>query len=57
VTANTDETAPYVWLLSRFRRGDNNQLRALAEALGLPFETKTLDLQFARHVPFLRELD
>lgn len=31
-----------IWLLLGSRRGDNNQLLALAEALGLPFETRTL---------------
>jgi len=55
VAAKTGETAPYVWLLLGARRGDNNQLRALAEALGLPFETKSLTYNSLRHVPFLRE--
>lgn len=31
-----------IWLLLGTRRGDNNQLLALGEALGLPFETRTL---------------
>lgn len=31
-----------VWLLLGSRRGDNNQLLALGEALGLPFETRTI---------------
>jgi mitochondrial fission protein ELM1 len=31
-----------IWLLLGSRRGDNNQLLALGEALGLPFETRTL---------------
>jgi mitochondrial fission protein ELM1 len=31
-----------VWVLLGSRRGDNNQLLALAEALGVPFETRTL---------------
>ena len=34
---------PRIWVLLGSRRGDNNQLLALAEALGLPFETRTLD--------------
>ncbi|MEO7601850.1 MAG: ELM1/GtrOC1 family putative glycosyltransferase [Sphingomicrobium sp.] len=34
--------APRIWVLLGSRRGDNNQLLALAEALGLPFETRTL---------------
>ena len=33
---------PRIWLLLGERRGDNNQLLALGEALGLPFETRTL---------------
>jgi mitochondrial fission protein ELM1 len=33
---------PRVWLLLGARRGDNNQLLALAEALGVPFETRTM---------------
>lgn len=34
--------APRIWVLLGERRGDNNQLLALAEALGVPFETRTL---------------
>ncbi len=34
---------PRIWVLLGSRRGDNNQLLALAEALGLPFETRTLE--------------
>lgn len=34
---------PRVWLLLGERRGDNGQLLALGEALGLPFETRTID--------------
>jgi mitochondrial fission protein ELM1 len=33
---------PRIWLLLGHRRGDNNQLLALGEALGLPFETRTM---------------
>ena len=33
---------PRVWLLIGRRRGDNNQLFALGEALGLPFETRAM---------------
>ena len=33
---------PRIWVLLGSRRGDNNQLLALAEALALPFETRTL---------------
>ena len=32
-----------IWVLLGPRTGDNNQALALAEALGLPFETRTLD--------------
>jgi hypothetical protein len=34
--------APRIWVLLGPRTGDNNQALALAEALGLPFETRTL---------------
>jgi len=33
---------PKVWLLLGHRRGDNNQVLALGEALGVPFETRTM---------------
>lgn len=33
---------PRIWVLLGSRVGDNNQLLALAEALGMPFETRTL---------------
>lgn len=35
-------SGPRVWVLLGHRRGDNNQLMALAEGLGVPFETRTL---------------
>ena len=35
-------TGQRIWVLLGPRTGDNNQALALAEALGLPFETKTL---------------
>ena len=35
-------TRPRVWVLLGNRRGDNNQLLALAEALAVPFETRTI---------------
>ncbi|MES2146272.1 MAG: ELM1/GtrOC1 family putative glycosyltransferase [Pseudomonadota bacterium] len=35
-------SSPRVWLLLGKRRGDNNQLLALGEALGVPFETRTI---------------
>lgn len=34
--------SPRIWVLLGSRRGDNNQLLALAEGLGAPFETRTL---------------
>lgn len=33
---------PRIWVLLGSRLGDNNQLLALAEGLGMPFETRTL---------------
>ena len=39
---------PRVWVLLGHRTGDNNQLLALAEALGLPFETRTLRFNLCR---------
>jgi uncharacterized protein len=33
---------PRIWVLLGERRGDNNQLLALAEALGIPFETRSI---------------
>ena len=36
------EEPPRIWVLLGQRRGDNNQMLALAEGLGLPFETRTL---------------
>ena len=35
-------SAPRIWVLLGPRTGDNNQALALAEALALPFETRTL---------------
>ena len=45
---------PLVWLLMGTRTGDNNQLLALAEALGYPFEAKRLTFNQLRRFPFLR---
>lgn len=41
---------PRVWALLGQRRGDNNQVLALAEALGLPFEIKQLEYNHFRHL-------
>jgi mitochondrial fission protein ELM1 len=40
-----------VWALLGPHRGDNNQVLALAEALGLPFEEKALSYNQLRRVP------
>jgi len=45
---------PLVWLLLDNRAGDNNQLLALANALGFPFEAKTLDFNGLRRIIALR---
>lgn len=43
-----------VWLLLSNRLGDNNQLFALARALGLPFEAKELTFNWLRKIPLLQ---
>ena len=43
--------APRIWVLLGQRRGDNNQLLALAQALRLPFETRSLRYNILRKVP------
>lgn len=45
------EQAPRVWALLGPHRGDNNQVLALAEALGLPFEEKKLSYNALRRMP------
>jgi uncharacterized protein len=42
---------PRVWALLGPHRGDNNQVLALAQALGLPFEEKMLRYNALRRVP------
>jgi mitochondrial fission protein ELM1 len=42
---------PRIWVLLGHRRGDNNQLLALAGALGLPFETRSMRYNILRRVP------
>lgn len=44
---------PRVWALLGPRAGDNNQVLALAEALGWPFEAKPLGYTLLRRVPLL----
>ena len=41
---------PLIWVLLGERAGDNNQLLALVEEMGLPFETKVLRHNFLRNV-------
>jgi mitochondrial fission protein ELM1 len=43
-----------VWILTGNRQGDNNQLFALADGLGLPYEVKQIRYNRLRHVAFLR---
>ena len=45
---------PLAWLLLDNRAGDNNQLLALANALGFPFEAKTLAFNGLRRITALR---
>lgn len=45
------ERAPTVWAILGPHRGDNNQVLALAEALGLPFEEKRLSYNALRRIP------
>ena len=44
-------STPRIWALLGEKVGDNNQLLALAEGLGLPFETRPLRYNLARAVP------
>lgn len=44
-------TSPMIWALTGDKTGDNNQLLALAELIGLPFEVKRLSYNVARAVP------
>lgn len=52
--ARRSRKGPLVWILTGSRRGDNNQLFALAEALGLPFEAKALAYNRLHHLAPLR---
>jgi uncharacterized protein len=47
----SSETPARVWALLGPHRGDNNQVLALAEALGFPFEEKRLEYNQLRRVP------
>lgn len=42
---------PSTWVLLGEKTGDNNQLLALAEKLGWPFETRTLHYNLVRAIP------
>ena len=42
---------PCIWILTSDRSGDNTQLRAVAKALGLPFEVKQLAYRRAEWLP------
>lgn len=44
------EPAPRIWALLGPHRGDNNQVLALANALGMPFETKSLRYNWLRRL-------
>ena len=44
-------TTPLIWVLTGDKTGDNNQLLALAELIGLPFKTKRLSYTLARAIP------
>jgi mitochondrial fission protein ELM1 len=48
------EWRPLVWILLGARRGDNNQLFALAEALGFAFEAKAMTYNQLRRFAFFR---
>jgi len=48
--AGDDMRKPRVWALLGPHRGDNNQVLALAEALGVPFEIKALQYNRWRHL-------
>lgn len=50
IQQNPGTRRPKVWALLGARRGDNNQVLALAEALGVPFETKSLRYNGWRHL-------
>ena len=46
----SERRLPRIWALLGPRTGDNNQVLALAEALGLPFETRTLQYNLLRRL-------
>ena len=50
-TALGSEPKPRIWALLSDHAGDNAQALALAEAIGLPFETKTLRYTWLKRLP------
>ena len=50
MTAREAGSPPRIWALLGARIGDNDQIIALAQALGLPFETKQLHYNGFRHL-------
>jgi mitochondrial fission protein ELM1 len=48
------QSRPLLWILTGSRVGDNNQMLALADALGLPFEAKTLKYNALARIAFFR---
>src|SRR5215212_7677992 len=45
------EEPPRIWAILGRKRGDNNQVLALANALGIPFETRQLSYNLLRKLP------
>src|SRR5215211_8882518 len=45
------EEPPRIWAILGRKRGDNNQVLALANALGIPFETRQLNYNRLRKLP------
>src|SRR5262249_31381225 len=54
---------PHVWVLTSKKLGDNAQVLSIADALGLPYETKRLEFSGLNHYhfrflgPSLRKVD
>lgn len=47
---SSPEAKPRIWVLLGHRKGDNNQLLALAHGLGLPFESRSLRYNVLRRL-------
>lgn len=52
-STTTPQNGPRIWTLLGRRTGDNNQVGALATALGWPVEEKSLDYSLLHHLPNL----